>query len=89
MDIDGRIKALRRKTAESVLATVPDTALGALFRSAYEKYGAKCLWNCKPSFSEEGLDVLVERLQKHGDLRAWYLAADINEERQHARQFPI
>jgi hypothetical protein len=32
---------------------------------------------------------LVERLQKHGDLRAWYLAADINEERQHARQFPI
>lgn len=79
MDIDGRIKTLRRKTAESVLATVPDTTLGALFRRAYEKYGSKCLWNCKPSFSEEGLDVLVERLQKYGDLRAWHLAADINE----------
>lgn len=89
MDIDGRIKAHRRKTAESVLATVPETPLGTLFREAYEKYGAKCLWNCKPTFSDEGLDVLVERLQKYGDLRAWYLAADINEERQHARQFSI
>jgi hypothetical protein len=86
VDIDGRVKALRRKTTKEVLAQVPDTTLGNLFRRAYDQYGAKCFWNCKPSFSNEGIDVVVGRLQKYGDLRAWHLAADIDEERLHVSE---
>jgi hypothetical protein len=81
-----RIENFRRRTIQSVLEDVPDTDLGRLFRKAYENYGATCLWNCKPRFSEEGINVVIERLQKYGDLRAWYLAADIRKESENARQ---
>jgi hypothetical protein len=72
-----------------VVDTLPDSKLGELFRRAYTDYGARCLWNCKPTLSEEGVNVVIERLQKYGDLRAWYLAADIRAESQNARQFSI
>ncbi len=89
MNLQDRVDSFRKRTAQSVVDGLPDTELGRLFRQAYEKYGAQCLWNCKPTLSEEGVKVVVERLQKYGDLRAWYLAADILEESKNAIQFSI
>ena len=58
--------------------------LQSLYDQAMRDYKTRCLWNCAPSFSDIGLDVVVDRLRKHGDLTAWRLADAIEGERRHA-----
>lgn len=62
--------------------------LGDLYRTAIERYGATCLWNCSPDPSIGGMEVIASRLQKYGDLRAWYLAAKIKEAIENAPRPP-
>nr|QNS26416.1 hypothetical protein MTCCP1_00033 [uncultured bacterium] len=59
-------------------------SLRELFDRAVQEYRTSCFWNCRPSYSDAGLDVVVSRLRKHGDLKAWNLADQIDGERRHA-----
>ncbi|MCJ2040942.1 hypothetical protein MKK55_18600 [Methylobacterium sp. J-059] len=52
---------------------------GRMFDEAIERYGARCLWNCKPSRTVAGLLTVAEQLKAHGDMRAWRLALGIEE----------
>lgn len=50
-----------------------------LFDDATRRYGARCLWNCKPPRTVEGMRTVAARLKAHGDMAAWRLALDIEE----------
>jgi hypothetical protein len=67
----------RRQFLSSDRDDIPDTDLGRLYKRAISKYGTTCLWNCRPKPTESGMRVIADRLMKHGDLRAWYFAAEI------------
>ena len=54
-------------------------ALRTLFDEATSRYGATCLWNCRPEPTAEGLALIERRLRQHGDMGAWRLAAAIRE----------
>ena len=58
--------------------------LKALFDQAMRDYQTRCFWNCAPSFTDNGLDVVVDQLRKHGDLTAWRMADAIEGERRRA-----
>lgn len=62
----------RRKAIPDAL--IPDNEFGRLYREALDRYGATCLWNCRPQPTPEGVAVIADRLIKHGDLRAWHVA---------------
>lgn len=87
MDVRQRIVAFRERQSAARMQDIPDTELGCLFREAIEKYPT-AFWNCSPAFNDAGVDAVIDQLQKHGDLRAWYLAGDINEVRKNARRLP-
>lgn len=73
LDEAARLRSARR--GERTLT--PDEA--RVFDEATERYGARCLWNCKPSRTVAGLLTVAEQLKAHGDMRAWRLAMDIEE----------
>ena len=71
--------------------SIPDNEIGSLYRRAIIEYGATCLWNCRPTPTDDGMALIAERLQKYGDLRAWYLADEILqhiEDRSNASRQP-
>lgn len=59
-------------------------SLKSLFDQALRDYRTRCFWNCEPTFCEVGLDLVADRLRKHGNLKAWHLADQIEGERRRA-----
>ena len=55
-----------------------------LYDQALSEYRTRCLWNCSPSYSVEGLTAIAEQLKTYGDMKAWKLAQTILEELSHA-----
>lgn len=51
----------------------------ALYERAIALYGVRCLWNCRPSTTPQGLRIVARRLRLHGDMGAWRLACQIEE----------
>lgn len=50
-----------------------------LFDEAQRRLGARCLWNCTPTRTVEGIRAVAARLKAHGDMTAWRLALRIEE----------
>ena len=61
-----------------------DGTLQALHDEAFARFGARGLWNTKPSVTPDGLRYIAERLRKHGDMAAWRLADRILARVDHA-----
>ncbi len=47
---------------------------------AFQKFGARCLWNVKGSKSLDGLRVIADALRATGGMDAWRLANEIGDE---------
>ena len=62
----------RRKMVPDSL--IPNNEFGDLYRRVTKEYGATCLWNCHPTPTPEGAQLVAERLMGYGDLRAWHMA---------------
>ncbi len=77
----GEIKALARRLRAEHRSSA---ALKPLFEEAVGRYGATCLWNCRPAPTLEGMALIERRLRQHGDMGAWRLAAAIREALGHA-----
>lgn len=54
-------------------------ALVALHDEALTRYPTRCFWNCTPPKTRSGISVVVDQLQRYGDLEAWRLATRITE----------
>jgi len=50
-----------------------------LHRQAVERFGARCLWNMRPSKTLDGMRVVADGLRAHGGMDAWRLATEIRE----------
>lgn len=46
---------------------------------ASSRYGARCLWDCRPARTVAGMRMIAERLKTHGDMTAWRFALRIEE----------
>lgn len=55
-----------------------------LFVEATTKFGARCLWNIRPSRSRDGLLAIADRLRSTGGMDAWRMATQIREAIDHA-----
>ena len=64
-----------------VLVSNENSKLRELYDQAMADYRLRCFWNCAPSCTDSGLDVVVDNLRKYGNLKAWRLADAIEEER--------
>lgn len=88
-DVHDRIDRHRKRQAARLSETLtPDNEFGTLYKKALRLYGSRCLWNCSPEPTPDGMMVVAERLKKYGDLRAWYLAAEIKEAVSNAARPP-
>jgi hypothetical protein len=56
----------------------------SLFDLAVTRYGARCLWNCRPKRTVEGMLVVADRLKAHGNMEAWRLAMRLQEAVSHS-----
>lgn len=85
MHIRDRIDRYRANKALRITAAIADAGpLGDLYKKAMSRYGARCFWNCTPEPTPEGMAVVADRLERYGDLRAWYLASEIKDVMTHA-----
>jgi len=49
-----------------------------LHEEAIRRFGAKCIWNARPSKSVDGLQRIIIMLRDYGNLDAWHFAAQIS-----------
>jgi hypothetical protein len=54
--------------------------LDALHDEAMRRFGARCLWNARPSKSPDGMTVIAALWRRDGGMDAWRLAASIRVE---------
>ena len=61
----------------SVPSPAPDVL--ALAREALAAYRTRCFWSLAPDFvvTAETLPIIIDGLQRHGDRRAFQLAAEL------------
>lgn len=48
-----------------------------MFDEASSRYGARCLWKCRPARTVAGMRMIAERLKTRGDMTAWRFALQI------------
>lgn len=53
--------------------------LDLLYDAALSTFGARCLWNVKPSKSVQGMRVVAQCLRASGGMDAWRLATEIRD----------
>ena len=56
------------------------TRLQDLLDEAVERFGARCLWNIRPTPTPESMRVVARQLKTYGNLAAWRLGAEIEAE---------
>lgn len=68
------------KTASATLPNQPPAPdVLALAREALATYRTRCFWSLDPAFvvTMETLPIIIDGLQRHGDRRAFQLAAQL------------
>jgi len=51
----------------------------ALVARAFERHGARCLWNVPCPNSRRGLAAVSSALRRNGGMDAWWLAVELDE----------
>ena len=54
--------------------------LGELHHRAMTEFRSRCFWNCRPSTSVDGMKSVIDQLQKYGNVKAWKLSLEIENE---------
>lgn len=70
----------RMNAADSnVSAEAPTAAVLAMAREALETYRTTCFWSLAPDFTvtPETLGIVIDGLRRHGDRRAFQIAAQL------------
>jgi hypothetical protein len=59
---------------------ISEKRLRDLLDAAVEQFGARCLWNIRPTPTPSSMRIVARQLKTYGNLAAWRLGAEIEAE---------
>lgn len=63
--------------ANHPIAAPAGADIASLRAIALKRYRSRCFWNIQVPDGPAGNQIIVDRLKKHGDMKAWRLAVEI------------
>jgi hypothetical protein len=66
------------RSADVRVGGLPDE-VRTLVARAFDRYGARCLWNVPRPHSRRGVEAVSAALRRNGGMDAWWLAVELDE----------